>query len=381
MTDFRFSILGFALGRRAQVKLGSAPRGPSQSKIQNPKSKMVWLLGALLVVTGGTGCLQIEARLKVHEDGSATLTERLSFSRRLLDLAGAREQEILELAGKDAALERMKQMGSGVTLIQHELRDGPGASKESVVQYKVADVSQFLYVSPWFAYLDYPANNAVEIKMYPLYKSNPYRGGSAGSMAVLLKPIKPPKGDSKEAPPLTPPSPPWGEGGVRGAPKDLQVLRELGPVARDMLKGLRLRFTFEAYAPVHSALGVRDEGAGATAIDLLDVSDTNLDNWGGPFLENEEVMLDLMRGEFGSANVVRHVQGYWANNTLPVFMPRGSRHIWWLGAETIWFAPSRPLFDKHFAGKKLDYSEWQPHPPEKHVPADFDNIGWKGLKR
>jgi len=352
------------------VKLGSAPRGPSQSKIQNPKSKMLLLLAALLMVTGGAGCLQIEARLKVHEDGTATFTERVSFSRRLLDLAGAREQEILAFASKDAALERMKQMGSGVTLIQHELRDGPGASKESVVQYKVEDVNKFLYVSPWFAYLDFPANNAVEIKMYPLYKSNPYRGGTAGSMAVILKLVKPPKGDSKEAPqPKLPP------------PKDLQVLRELGPVARDMLKGLRLRFTFEAYAPVHSALGVRDEGAGAMAIDLLDVSDTNLDNWGAPFLENEEVMLDLMRGDFGSANVVRHVQGYWANNTLPVFLPRGSRHMWWLGAETIWFAPSRPLFDKHFTGRKLDYAEWQPHPPEKHVLAEFDNIGWKGLKR
>ena len=192
-------------------------------------------------------------------------------------------------------------------------------------------------------------------------------------MQVQVQYLKPPKGE--ERPPKDAP-PPKGP-----APLELQVYRELGPVARDMLKGFRLRLTFESYAPVHSRLGVRGERAGATSLDLLDFSDTNLDSWGSPFLENQEIALELVRWQLGGPNVVRHVNGYWSNTTLPVFFPWGSSHMWWSGGTTIWFAPSRPLFDKHFVGKKLDYSHWQASPPDKHVLAEFDKIGWRGLSR
>ena len=42
------------------------------------------LLAAILA-SAASGCLQIETRIKLHEDGSATITERLQFSKRLLD--------------------------------------------------------------------------------------------------------------------------------------------------------------------------------------------------------------------------------------------------------------------------------------------------------
>ena len=332
-----------------------------------------WLSAWLLAAMGAAGCLQLETRVKLHEDGSATITERLRFSRALLDQAGAREGELLKLLGREAALERMKSMGKGVSLVRHELRDAEGNAKESVAEFKVDDINGFRYASPWPAFADYRENNLVEFKMVPLYKSQPYASGSAGSMQVQVNFVKPPKGEErppKDAPPPKGPS-----------PLDQQVYRELGPVARDMLKGFRLKFTFESYAPVHSGLGVRGESAGNPAMDLLEFSDTNLDSWGTPFLENQEIMLELVNWRLGGPNVVRHVQGYWANNTLPVYAPRGSMHMWWHGGDQIWFAPSRQLFDKHFVGKMLDYSQWQASPPDKHVPAEFDRIGWKGLVR
>jgi hypothetical protein len=333
-----------------------------------------WLaLAAAVAALGSAGCLQLETRVKILEDGGAIITERLRFSRALLDQAGAQEAELLKLLGREAALERMKSMGKGVTLVRHELRDAEGNSKESVAEFKVEDINGLRYASPWPAFLDYRENNLVEFKMIPLYKSQPYASGSAGSMQVQVNFLKPPKGEERPAKDAPPPKGP--------SPLDQQVYRELGPVARDMLKGFRLKLTLESYAPVHSGLGVRGESAGNPAIELLDFSDANLDTWGTPFLENQEIMLELVRWRLGGPNIVRNVHGYWANNTLPVFFPWGSMHMWWSGGTAIWFAPSKPLFDRHFTGKKLDYSQWQASPPDKHVPAEFDKIGWKGLVR
>ena len=320
-------------------------------------------LGALLLLLAG-GCLQIETRVKLNEDGSAVITERVRLSRQLLDLAGERKAELLRTLGREAALDRMKQMGQGLVLVKHELRDAEGASKESWAEFTVDDINKFQYVSPWPAYGDYPENNVVKCEMRPIYK-----GRFAGAMSVDFRHEKNPQG--RRPPPKDAPAPP------AITPLDLQVYRELGPITRDMLSGLRLKFSFESYAPVHSVMGVRGESSGATVVDLLDVSDANMDKWGGAFLENEEVMLELAQLQFEGSNVVQNVQGYWSNETLPVFFPAGSPCMWYTWGPRIRFAPSRPLFDKHFAGKNVDYTE---NPPEKPVPAEFDKIGWQKRK-
>ena len=329
-------------------------------KTQQRLSLMARALGALLLLAC-SGCLQIETRVKVHEDGSATITERVRFTRQLLDLAGERKPELLKMLGREAVLERMKKMGQSLALVKHELRDAEGASKECFSEFTVDDVSKFQYVSPWLAYADYPENHALKFELVPLYN------GPAGNMAVNLRYVKNPRGQP----------PPPKDGPVPGArtPRDLQVYRDMGPIARDLLNGFRLRFSIESYAPVHSGLGVRGESGGATSMDLLDVSDANLDKWGGPFFENEEVMLELTQLQFGGRNQVDNVREYGGNETVPVFFPAGSPHMWFFAGgstERVYFAPSRQLFDKHFAGKKLDY----PHGPTQ-VPAEFEKIGWK----
>jgi hypothetical protein len=154
------------------------------------------------------------------------------------------------------------------------------------------------------------------------------------------------------------------------------VYRDIAPVLTDMLKDFRLRLTFESYAPVSSHVRVR--GAGSPIVDVLDVSDADLDKESGLFFANEEIMLELARLDFGGPNVAGNVT---RASTLPVFFPHGGRRMWRTGGGGTWFRPSRALFERHFKGKKLDYSWWRPSPPEKHVPAKWKNIGWHGWKK
>ena len=106
--------------------------------------------------------------------------------------------------------------------------------------------------------------------------------------------------------------------------------------------------------------------------DILDFSSENLDNWGGRFLENEEIMLEIARWRLAGSNIAAHTQNYPNNPTLPVYIPR-SRSDWFDGVY-FYVTPSRPLFDRYFQGKELDYRPWGKEPP---APADFNRIGWK----
>lgn len=321
--------------------------------------------------------MQIDTRVLLHEDGSATITEKLRFSRRLLDLDNGNAENgsagISSLLSKEAALERMKHMGEGITLVSHEVDDVASGARESVSIFRISDLNNFQYISPWLAYADYAENNVIKAKLYPLYKSRPSANGHAGEMVVNFTYLKQPKVHVKpEKDQLLPSGP---------SPSELQIYRDLGPVFRDMLKDFRVRFTFESYAPIlRSGLGVRGLRSGTQEIDLINFSDKDLDAYGDAFLDNEEVMLDLVRFDFGSPNVVNNVKDFVHNNTLPIFVPHGSAYMWWTGGWDIPFKPSRALFDKHFTGKKLDYGIWQSTPLEDQEEARFDKIGWKGSK-
>lgn len=310
-----------------------------------------FVAGALLgiLALGVAGCLQIEAHVKLAEDGSARFTERVFFSERLLDLAGDQRGDVAALLGRERLLERMRKMGEGLTVVSHERRAGGDGWVESVAEIAIADINKFRYVSPWLAAGDYAANNAVRFRMEPQYKSAPYANGPAGVMSVSLV--------------LDHGGPHAGAAPQALTPQEQQVYRSIAPALRDMLKGFRLRFTFESYAPIGGALGST----------LLDVSDANMDQLSQLFFENEEIMLELARLDIGGPNVAANVR---RNETEPNFLPLGSRAMWWMGGSRLWFPPSKPLFDRYFAGKKLDYSQWQASPPDKLVPARYENIGW-----
>jgi hypothetical protein len=316
-----------------------------------------------------SGCVEIETRIKVNPNGSATITERVRFSQQLLDL-GSKEKgqlNIAQLLTKDAVQERMKQMGKKTRLVEHTVRDGEQGSKESVAVFQVDDINDFQYVSPFVAYMDYPENNTLKIEMKPLYKSGNYTG-QAGEMAITFRPLKAPKSEVrvKDAPPEKGP-----------APRDLQVLRQLQPIFADLLKGFKLRLTFESYSPIMSTgFGWRDRRTGTPIVDLINVTERDLDRYGVSVLENEEIVLDLLRGRFGSPNIAETVKQFQDNNTVPLVLIWGSANAPWRQSDEITFKPSKELFERHFAGKTLDFDRWQS--TGKNIrPAKFDEVGWQ----
>jgi len=316
---------------------------------------VVGAAAALLAATAG--CLQLETLIRVHQDGSATITERLQFSERLLDMSrtAGPDLDVAPLLTKKAALERMKEMGAGMTLVSHEVRDAERGARESVTVFKIPDISNFQYVSPYLAVAKYPKHVVLKCTMFPVYTSTWY-GRRAGQMAVTFKPATQERRSGKPAEP--PPPPP---------PSEVQALRELEPLFRDLMEGLSIKITFEAYEPLRFRTYYRYRGQKAltTKYDLIDFTDDNLDKYGGKFLENEEIVLELMQIKPGGANVVSHTKGHAENESLPVYHPTGTPEIY--------FRPSRQLFDKHFAGKTLHFDKRA----GGDKPAKFKEIGHK----
>ncbi|MEX0701522.1 MAG: hypothetical protein WD069_05440 [Planctomycetales bacterium] len=276
------------------------------------------------------GCVQIETRVKLELDGSATITERIRFSQRLLDLSASLDKSHLsEFLTKSAALERMKHMGEGIELIEHEIRDAKKGARESVCVFKIPDIRDLRYVSPFLAASDYAERNVVVFDLAPVYEDRWYFGG-AGRMVVDVRMAEPGKRMPEEAVPAA-------------TPLELQRLRDLQPVFRDMLSGFRFRLVFESYAPLRFGRGYyrwRGSAAATREFDLIDISDEDMDNFGWGFLENEEVMLELLKGELAGANVVEHVKEQGTNLTLPV-VHHG-------GVPPIVIPTSRELFDRYF---------------------------------
>ena len=149
------------------------------------------LLPLLLLLAG---CLQIETVVRYQEDGSALITERVNFSASLLDMASgdAGGAPLVSLLSREAAMKRLEHMGKGITLVSHELRDGLRGSRESLAVFRIPDLNDFYYVSPWFAYRDYAENNAIKWNVSPMYKSRAYAGGRAGEISIDFGHVKAP---------------------------------------------------------------------------------------------------------------------------------------------------------------------------------------------
>lgn len=333
----------------------------------------VILLLLVTALAALAGCVQLDLRIRLNTDGSATVTEKVRFSRRLLDLGGKEAKlPIAPLLEKPAILQRMKQMGKGLKLVSHKIVDAEKGARESQAVFHVADVRELRYVSPFFAYADYTENNVVQVHMVPLHKSRNYVG-KAGEMEVALRLLKPSKRHPRRAKDAPPPKAP--------PPRDVQILRDLKPVFRDMLSELKLRLTFECYAPISATgFGWRDRKSGTHVVDLIHVTDKDLDAHGGDFFGNEEIMLDLLGGKVGSRNVVESVRHFQDNKTVPLLLPFGSAEAWWHPSDAIFFRPSRELFEKHFKGKQLDFDRWKSSGKNIRA-ARFEEIGHQRPKK
>jgi len=311
--------------------------------------------GALALLPG---CLQLNIRISLQPDGSAVITERVRFSRELLDLGGkaAGQLNVAPLLEKKAFLDRMKHMGEGIKLVSHKVSTVEKGSREAAAVFRISDIRKLKYVSPFLAVPGREKRSVVAFDLFPVLADH-WAGRRAGQMAVTVKPMgKAPRRSDKEEKPKGP------------SPRQLQILRSLRPVFRNMMKDFRLKLTFESYAPLRFRQYYRYRGrqAGTKEFDLLDFSDSDLDTYGYGFLDNEEVMLELLRGQINGPNLLAHVREHGTNLTLPVFHPTG--------VPEIYFAPSRKLFDKHLAGKTLT-----PYPRRgKPRKANFKIDGWLG---
>jgi hypothetical protein len=328
------------------------------------------LLGAFGLFSGG--CLEMDTHIGLQPDGSAIITEKVRFSQQLLDLGKgeAGGGRLVERLSRDAAETRMKHMGKGIRLVRHEVRDAEGGARESLAVFSIPDLNDLQYASPFLAYTDYAENNIVQVRMEPLLKSRNY-AGKAGEMAVAFRLRKPPRAEPRASDATVPAGP---------SPLELQVLRQLQPVFADLLKKFKLRLTFETYAPIETTgFGLRDRRARPHAVDLIHVTEKDLDRFGVRFLENEEIMLDLLRGRLGSETICDTVRGFQDNSTVPIFLPWGSAHAPWRQSDEICFKPSKELFDRHFQGKMLNFDRWASTGKNLH-PARWEEIGYQPKK-
>jgi hypothetical protein len=258
-------------------------------------------------------------------------------------------------------------MGTGIALVSHKVQDAELGSRESITIYKIPDLADFRYMSPYLAYLDYPENNGLRFDVGPMARHQ--FGTYTGHINVRLCTLKRPKGEPRLQKGQAPPKGP--------APSEMQIYRELGPIFADVLDRFRVRLVFEAYCPLSKVCyGYRGRGERAREATILDFSSENLDNYGGRFVENEEIMLDMVRWDFRSPDIVRHVRNWVGNRTLPVFLPWGSRHMWYTHGPNIHFRPSLQLFKKHVEGKTLDFGS-----RGGKRTTTFAEVGWKPKKK
>jgi hypothetical protein len=328
------------------------------------------ILAVLSLCTAG--CFELETTITMRRDGGATVTERLRFSQRMLDFDVNQDgkTKLADLLTKQAVLDRMKHMGKGIRLKSHEIKDVKNGARESVAVFEIDDIRELRYASPFLAYLDYDKNNIVKVNMEPAYVTNSSGRWRAGTMTVWLRPLTTPKRDfpPKEGdPPRKQPT-----------PLELQQIRQIQPIFKEMMKGLKVKLTFESYAPLRQVrFGYRGRRSGDNHCDWINFSSENFDKYGIKFLDNEEVMLELLRGKTGGKNIIEHVAGFVNNRTVPIFLGYGSRHGR-VSGERISFPPSRTLFDRHFAGKMLTFVYEKG--ANRTRPASFEEIGERTKK-
>ncbi len=329
----------------------------------------------VVLILATTGCVQLHTTVRLNKDGSATITERMRISKYLLDL-DVQEKEagasFAQLLGKEEAVARSKKMGKGATLTSHGIKDAEGGSREAIAVYTIPDLNDFEYMSPFLAVGKYPDNNRIKFLVSPILADRYGRGVGKLTLTMMLltksgkelASIYGPKRKRGEAPPKGP------------SPRELQIYRDLGPVFRDVMQDFQVRMTVETYAPIGSSFGVRNHMAGVHEVDVLNFSHKDLDMFGSQFLDNEELMLDLVRWDLGSQDISENVKSLATNRTVPVFLSLGSEYFWNAYKHCkLYVSPSRPLFDRYFTGKTLDYGV-----KTGKFPATFERIGIKKRK-
>jgi hypothetical protein len=269
---------------------------------------------------------------------------------------------------EEAARARLAYMGEGVSLVGHEARAGDKGARECVTRFKALDVSKLKYVSPFLAS---GSLHALTIGLSP-YLSYRYTGEWPGALIVSVrqKAYERKEDTGAEKPAYRLPE------GV--SPAELQVYRELVPVFADMLGDVKLKLRLEFYCNIGNTRGLvhRQSSSGVNYVDLISITDQDFDKHGYRMLENEEIMVEVLRWHLSGDSrskaygpfLTDHLQGQGSNLTLPLFHQRHG------GVARI--RPSLALFKKYFEGRTLDYGK-----RGGKQPAKFEKIGWRPKKK
>jgi hypothetical protein len=308
---------------------------------------------------GTVGCLQIDTTIRLNEDGSGTVTERLRFSRELLDADRTESGVSFEfLLARQNAEKRVARMGKGARLAAHSVQNSELASRESVAVFEIPDLTDLRYPSVLVG-VHVPAWD-MQIKIREQLNDD-WRGWGAGRLRVHFDPCAPPPTPvSTNAAAAPPPKLPPG-------PAGRQVYRDLTPTFRELLKGFRIRVAFEAYGRITHWMDdrgfARKRGfSSPERVSLIDY--TYAGDTGTEALDNEEIMADLL---------LFHLSGDNNNSAYGPFLSPLLPKRRGLQVE-----PSLPLFKKYFEGKTLNYDLG--FGKRRVVEASFESIGSRDVE-
>jgi len=304
------------------------------------------LLAAAIGLAGG--CSQMDVNVRLTPTGGAEITERLVFSRTQLEQEaglpdGARLQDLLS---KDRAVKRAERMGTGCRLVRHEITRTADAGLEAVAEYAIPDINDLRYLPPMFGSAEHAASE-LRFEVGPSYAMRHASPDAPGWMYVEFS-VRKSGGVLRDNVPA--------DSVPEATPAELQAARELIGAAKDLLKDSRIRITFEAYDVLWygSRQYTRKLNAPGTRSPtnkyvLIHCSGKDLDAVGRSVLDNEELMLELLRGDYAGANIRRHADWQRARSDprAPTFYTPG---LTWQNCR-LRFAPSEYHYKKYFDGK------------------------------
>ncbi len=289
-------------------------------------------LAPLVLVWLAAGCLQVEVHIEMQDDGPALVTERVRFSRRLLELDASIDGEagIADFVERSHIDRRVKEMGEGAEVVSHEIDRREDGSIEAKTVYRIPDIEDLRLVNPWLAHGR--AGRVMRIRFSPIYQRvhSFHRVGDLMMAIVPAEDAEQPEGEFTPA--LTPRN-----------PAELQMLRDLQPIFADLLSDAE--FSIRLTYPDDS------EHDGKRTLALLSFKGSDIDAHGRPFRENEEVMLRILQMDFGADIIRDHVR---AGGGEPVFRGR------WHAAQRFRIPPTTHLFNRYFKGRPRSQGGDQP---------------------
>ena len=299
------------------------------------------LLCAALVVAVGLavgGCVHVDVDVALHDnDFGATITERLRVTRTLKKMCGGPEdtKAVMSHLSREAAAQRVTNMGKGAALKSHKTRDLPDGSTESVAVYTIPHINHLQIANP---YLHHHPQSVYRFGVWVdtnKKQKNGRRNGHYGLVWIVMKRVEEvrlPKGVVSRT----------------SVPAQQQLYRELRPVFADMASDLNIQFTFTVptrFVAQYYEKAIRGVRRGPKTLTLVSVSGKDMDMSGQGFFENEEIMIKLLQMDLDNSLIQRHAANFPNNHKTPVL--RSGRHQGQFS-----FYPTQFLIDKYLGGKR-----------------------------